>query len=261
MQTKILFYFALYSFLGWCLESVYKTILEKKFVNSGFLHGPFCPIYGFGAIIMIMLLQNLSNNIFLIFCISTIVLTIWEYLVSVLLEKVFKTKYWDYSDIKFNLQGRICLKNSIYWGILGIIFTIIIHPLIIGLVNFIPEYTLFYIDISIYIIIITDVIISVTKILFIDKKLQQLVEISDMIKEKITELKQNEKLGKGYKENIQDMIIDLKMQQDKLKIKLYKLIIRLKKAFPTMQSETINKLINSKIDLQLLRDKMRKKEK
>lgn len=99
MQTKILFYFALYSFLGWCLESVYKTILEKKFVNSGFLHGPFCPIYGFGAIIMIMLLQNLSNNIFLIFCISTIVLTIWEYLVSVLLEKVFKTKYWDYSDI------------------------------------------------------------------------------------------------------------------------------------------------------------------
>ena len=259
MHSKILLYFAIYSFLGWCVESVYKSILEKKFINSGFLYGPFCPIYGFGAIIMTLVLTKLSSNIFVVFLVSTILLTIWEYVVGVLLEKIFKTKYWDYSHLKFNINGRVCLKNSIYWGILGVIFTFIIHPFIKEYVDLIPGKILIYIDVIIYIILLTDVIISITRILFIDKKIQQLHEISDKIKEKINELKQQDIMEKVSNENITLAITQLKKQQSVLKIKLYKRIIRLKKAFPTMQSETISKFINQKIDLKNIRQKLRKK--
>ena len=113
MHSKILFYFAIFSFMGWCLESIYKTIIEKKFINSGFLYGPFCPIYGFGAIIMMNTLGKLPQNPLVIFIAGTIFLTLWEYIVGVILEKIFHTKYWDYSHLKYNFQGRICLKNSI----------------------------------------------------------------------------------------------------------------------------------------------------
>lgn len=240
------------------MESVYKTVLQRKFVNSGFLHGPFCPIYGFGAVIMILLLGKLPNNILIVFIVSTVLLTIWEYIASVLLEKIFKTKYWDYSNMKFNIGGRVCLKNSIYWGILGIIFSFLIHPCIESQVEIIPERTLLYIDVLIYIILLIDATLSITKILFIDKKIQQLYEISDKIKEEINELKQEEMLEKVSVENIATVISELKEQQAILKIKLYKLIIRLKRAFPTMQSETISKFLNQKIDLKKIRNKIRK---
>lgn len=258
MQGKLLFYFALYSFIGWCIESIYKTILDKKWVNSGFLYGPFCPIYGFGVVLMILLLKPLPHNIFIIFITSMVLLTIWEYAAAVILEKIFKTKYWDYSNLKFNFQGRICLKNSIYWGIMGTMFTFIVHPFIESKVGLIPTRALFYIDIFIYIIFITDVIITVTKVLFIDKKIQQLYEISDRIKEKINELKKEEALEKVAVENITAVVNELKQQQAILKIKLYKLIIRLKKAFPTMQSETISKFLNQKIEIKKIINKIGK---
>ncbi len=259
MHSKILLYFAIYSFLGWCVESIYKSILDKKLVNSGFLYGPFCPIYAFGAIIMAWILTKLPNNVFIIFISSTILLTVWEYIVGVLLEKIFKTKYWDYSHLKFNINGRVCLKNSIYWGLLGVAFTFVIHPFIKQYVDMIPEKTLMYVNIVVYTVLITDVVISVTRILFIDKKIQQIHEIGDKIKEKINELKQQDIMGKVSNESITLAITQLKKQQAVLKIKLYKLIIRLKRAFPTMQSETISKFINQKIDLTNIRKKLRSK--
>lgn len=259
MHSKILLYFAIYSFLGWCVESIYKSILDKKLVNSGFLYGPFCPIYAFGAIIMALILTKLPNNVFIIFISSTILLTVWEYIVGVLLEKIFKTKYWDYSHLKFNINGRVCLKNSIYWGLLGVAFTFVIHPFIKQYVDMIPEKTLTYVNIVVYTVLITDVVISVTRILFIDKKIQQIHEIGDKIKEKINELKQQDIMGKVSNESITLAITQLKKQQAVLKIKLYKLIIRLKRAFPTMQSETISKFINQKIDLTNIRRKLRSK--
>ena len=123
----------------------------------------------------------------------------------------------------------------------------------------IPEKTLTYVNIVVYTVLITDVVISVTRILFIDKKIQQIHEIGDKIKEKINELKQQDIMGKVSNESITLAITQLKKQQAVLKIKLYKLIIRLKRAFPTMQSETISKFINQKIDLANIRKKLRSK--
>ena len=90
---KILTYFIIYSFLGWIMESVFRSIYEKKLINTGFLKGPFCPIYGIGAIIMILILNSFKSNMIVLFIISMLVLTIWEYIVGYLLEKIFKTKY------------------------------------------------------------------------------------------------------------------------------------------------------------------------
>lgn len=258
MDNNIFVYFIIYSFLGWCLESVCKTIWEKKLINSGFLHGPVCPIYGFGAVIVILILEKISDNIFIVFIISTILLTAWEYIVAVLLEKIFKTKYWDYSNLKFNIQGRVCLKNSIYWGILGVIFSFVIHPFIQDKVLLLPQKILFPVTILIYIVLLADIIVSSVKVLFIDKKIEQLHEISIKLKEKIKELKQAEMFEKVSKESIITVINELKFKQEVLKAKLYKLTTRLKKAFPTMQSEAINKLKIQKIDVQAIKDKIRK---
>ncbi len=128
-------YFILYSFLGWIMESIFRSICEKRLINTGFLRGPFCPIYGIGSIIMFVFLQNIANYPVLLFFISMIILTAWEYIVGILLEKLFDTKYWDYSDHKFNFQGRICLTNSIYWGILGVLFIKYIHPFVQSIVS------------------------------------------------------------------------------------------------------------------------------
>ena len=257
MQDKVIFYFIIYSFLGWCLESIYKTIIFRKPTNSGFLYGPLCPMYGIGAVIMIMA-GTLSNNILVIFLMSIVIFTIWEYLVAVVLEKLFKTKYWDYSDIKFNFQGRICLKNSIYWGILGVLLIFIIQPSIEKLVELIPNTILMYLDVILSIAIIVDVGFTLFRIMFIDKKIRQVFEISDAIKEKLAEIKETE--GE-YRENLRMVVSELKTKQEILKIKIYKRIIRLKKSFPEMHSENLTKFMKQKISIDKIKEKLEKSKK
>ena len=254
MQDKIIFYFIIYSFLGWCLESIYKTIILRKLTNSGFLYGPFCPMYGIGAVIMIIA-GKISNNIFIIFLLAFVIFTVWEYLVAIVLEKLFKTKYWDYSELKFNFQGRICLKNSIYWGILGVGLIYIIHPAIKKLVEFIPSDMLLYINIILSIAILVDTSITIYRIMFIDKKIRQIFELGDTIKGKLVEIKNTEGI---YKENLQKAISDLKTKQDILRIKIYKRIIRLKKSFPEMHSENLTKFMKQKITLEMIKEKIEK---
>lgn len=242
--TKFIAYFIIYSFLGWILESVYKTAIQKKPVNSGFLYGPFCPIYGVGAIIMYLFLFDFKGNPFLIFCLGFVVLSVWEYLVSVLLEKIFHTKYWDYTNKKYNLQGRVCLLNSIYWGILGIIFIQFIHPFIQQMLQYIPIQILQYICIIFTAYFIIDSITSIISINHINIKLTTLSELNKNIKDRIEEIKL---LGKTAKaETIQTTIEELNTKKIEIKEALTKKLKRLKKAFPTMQSETLTEFFANK---------------
>lgn len=262
-------YLILYSFAGWLLESVSKTVEQRKLVNSGFLYGPFCPIYGFGAIIMILCLSSLKQNPILLFIVSFFVLSIWEYIVGIILEKIFKTKYWDYSHLKFNIQGRVCLKNSLYWGILGLLFIKYIHPFIESYTLLIPNSLLFYINTIILIAIIVDLIISSISISSFDTTVSKLNELGNTIKEKVEELKNvkvKNKLKSGIVEkanieSIEKIIKDLKYKQNKLKIKIYKQANRLKKAFPSMKSESITQFLSQKIDLQKLKESIKRKNK
>lgn len=236
--VKIIMYFMIYSFFGWVMESVLKTVVQKKPVNSGFLYGPFCPIYGFGAIIMFLFLDSFKDNIILLFISGFFILSLWEYIVGWALEKIFNTKYWDYSNNKFNIKGRVCLLNSLFWGLLGVVFTKFIHPFIVQKVDIIKTNDLLFFTAVLLIIMIGDLITSIIKVKNINIKLEKLNEITNTIKEKIDELETKSK----NKENIQQVIEELKYKQTTIKRKLLKQTNRLKKAFPTMKSDTIEKI-------------------
>lgn len=253
----ILAYFVIYSFLGWMLESIVRTICERKIINTGFLIGPFCPIYGFGAIIMILFLDGFKNNMVLLFFISVIVLTLWEYIVGVLLEKLFHTRYWDYSNHKFNYKGRICLTNSIEWGILGVLFINYIHPFIIGILRYINFTYVAIISCVIAFILLVDAIISVIKVKNIKTTMEKIENINEQIKQKLIELKDKEKTSAN--ENMQNLINNLKLRRDRTMRHLYKRAYRLKKAFPAIDTKEFTEILNKKIELKHRKTKKEKK--
>lgn len=270
METILYFftYFVLYSFAGWLLESISKTIAQKKLVNSGFLNGPICPIYGFGAIIMLLSLNFLKEKPLLLFIAAFVILSVWEYIVGIFLEKVFKTKYWDYSHLKFNFQGRICLKNSIYWGILGVIFICYVHPFIENYIRTLSIDLLLYINIIIGLTMMIDLIItSITTVNF-ESMINKINDMSITIKEKVKELKELKdknkqriiNIEKSTIESAENKIKELKISQTKLKIRIYRQANRLKRAFPSMKSESITKFLNQKIDLKRLKQNIKKEK-
>lgn len=255
---NILTYFILYSFLGWVLESVFKTILQKKPVNSGFLNGPFCPIYGIGAIIMFVFLKGFKDNSILLFLIAFLILSIWEYIVGFLLEKIFKTKYWDYSDRKINIHGRVCLMNSIFWGILGVVYINYINPFMVQLLSLIDTKIVLYLDIILSVGLIIDCIISIISIVEIDSALKYIDELNYEIKSKLDEIKIITKTIDKSKGSVQSIIDELNKEKDKFVERLYKRIDRLKTAFPTMKSEKITEILNYKLEFRNKSKKMKK---
>ncbi|MDD3003147.1 MAG: putative ABC transporter permease [Candidatus Shapirobacteria bacterium] len=134
------YFFIFYSFLGWLTETTFVSIGRRQFVNMGFLDGPFSPIYGSGALAIILLVLPFHYNFFLFFIMSIIIASIIEYITSLFFEKFFNITWWDYSDKPLNLQGRICLEYSFYWGILSVLILTFIHPHIIPFINFLSNY-------------------------------------------------------------------------------------------------------------------------
>lgn len=153
-------YLILYSIIGWIIESTFVFLGTKKWVDRGFLIGPYLPIYGWGSILMILYLTQYKDNIITVFILGVVVCSILEYITSYVMEKLFKTRWWDYSNKKFNLNGRICGKNCLLFGILGVLLIYIIHPIISKLITNIPLNILNIIALITLIIFIIDNIIS-----------------------------------------------------------------------------------------------------
>lgn len=122
-----LLFFYIYCFLGWCWETSYVSIKKHKFTNRGFIHGPFLPIYGSGAIIVLISTLPVKHNLILVFIFGMISATILEYVTGVLMETIFKVRYWDYSNQPFNINGHICLISSLAWGMFSIFMIKILH--------------------------------------------------------------------------------------------------------------------------------------
>lgn len=166
-KQEMILYFFIYSFLGWILETAYCILTLGVFNKRGFLYGPVCPIYGFGAVILIQSLKNIKTNTIGKFFIAMLTFTIFEYIVSVVLEDLFGLRWWDYTNEPFNFQGRVSLAFSIVWGIIGVIFVEKIHPFVELKVK---KYTLLIqkkvqiIIINVFVLtIIVDFILSVVK--------------------------------------------------------------------------------------------------
>ena len=133
MNIKIYFLlFIIYSFIGWLMETTLKSYEAKKFINRGFLIGPYCPIYGCGCILIILLLKKYEPYPLGLFCMSVVICTILEYLTSYFMEKLFNARWWDYSKRKFNINGRVCINTMIPFGILGTLMMYFINPFFTG---------------------------------------------------------------------------------------------------------------------------------
>lgn len=128
-KTRDLFlYFVIYSFAGWCLESTYVSFLYGHFVNRGFMYGPFCPVYGFCALLLLLCLNRVRKNPCMLFLGAALFATSLEYLTGFLLQELFGAVLWDYSREPFNIQGRICLKFTVVWGICAVAILDFLHP-------------------------------------------------------------------------------------------------------------------------------------
>ena len=125
-----IFYFIIYSFLGWVCEDIYVGVGQGKFVNRGFFYGPYCPIYGFGALVVLILLLPYNKNPILVFFGGVILTSILEYFTSWIMEVLFHERWWDYSSYPFNIHGRVCLRNSLLFGLMALVIIYIIHPYI-----------------------------------------------------------------------------------------------------------------------------------
>ncbi|MFA5749818.1 MAG: putative ABC transporter permease [Candidatus Shapirobacteria bacterium] len=160
--NQLICYFAIYSFLGWILEFLYVgLIFQKKFVDVGFLFGPFCPIYGVGVIFIIIFLQPFAQTP-LYFLIAAIIMTSSiEYLTGTILEAIFKTNWWDYSKERFNLNGKICLKSSIYFGVLALFIFYFVHPHIHSFILYLFQKTSYIFPIIFLAYLIIDTIFSI----------------------------------------------------------------------------------------------------
>ena len=163
MEYNIVTYFLLfmiYSVAGWIMEVTCKSFEAKKFINRGFMIGPYCPIYGWGAIFITILLKRYISDWIVLFFMSMITCGVLEYLTSYVMEKLFHARWWDYSRRKYNINGRICLETLVPFGLLGLTIMYITNPIILNALQSIPNNILNVIAIVLFVIFIIDGIVS-----------------------------------------------------------------------------------------------------
>lgn len=189
MIRNIEIYFLLfftYAVLGWIMEVTLKLITEKKFINRGFLIGPYCPIYGYGVLLITILLRKYQEDVLATFIFSILICGLLEYFTSYFMEKFFHARWWDYSQRKFNINGRICLETLIPFGIMGCLIVYVTNPIILNLLNKIPDLVLHIVSIILFICYIVDNIVS-------GKIISNLKEMSLNVKDNTEEISEKVK--------------------------------------------------------------------
>ena len=152
--------FFIYAILGWIIETTLVSIEKRKFVNRGFLTGPYCPIYGFGGLAITILLKNYTKDPIVLFLMAVIICGTLEYFTSYIMEKIFKARWWDYSAKKYNINGRICLETVVPFGILGCLVMYVLNPITFKYLNMLSNSMLNIISAICFTIFITDNIVS-----------------------------------------------------------------------------------------------------
>lgn len=255
LQWMLFFY--IYCFFGWIIESTYVSVCTGNWVNRGFMRGPVIPIYGTGAIIILFAVIPFRTSPILVFIIGTIAASVLEFVTGFVMERIYKVRYWDYSDKPFNLCGHICLFNSLCWGVLSILLIYLVHSWVEKGVLFLNDMVLLSIDSGISSLFIVDLFNSSTtavelkKMLANSQKLKddlmnvhnKMIEFNTAIangKEKMDELKKMslQELYISARDNMSNIATDkdspelqnLKKKLDSLKDKYYKRMLAEDKA-------------------------------
>ena len=185
--------FIIYSFIGWIVDVCDVLVVDKKLVNRGFLIGPICPIYGVGVLLMIRLLTRFIDTPLALFILAIAIFMTLEYFTSYIMEKLFNAGWWDYSNYKYNLNGRICLETTIPFGIGGMIVMYIVNPFITSLLDKVGSNTIITIGIILLVIFVIDLIVSfsvITKIknVFSSKYKDDTEEVNNRVKQYLIKL-------------------------------------------------------------------------
>ncbi|MFI3214989.1 MAG: putative ABC transporter permease [Eubacteriales bacterium] len=245
-------YLGIYSFIGWCCECIYCSLGSGKVVNRGFLYGPFCPIYGFGALGTIYLLQWVPHNISTIFIAGVILTSSLEYFTSWAMEKLFKTSWWDYSDKKFNINGRVCLLNSTLFGFLCVILTFDLHPKVSAILELRNlDFKLGFLF-AFFIYLVADFSVTLYNVIGINIQLVKLEDIKDSLEAKYHEMDSNLSLGE-FHIRIKELDIHDKMIEefDRLIKNNTFYQRRLMAAFPNMNKNKYKKKLEKILDKRL----------
>lgn len=188
----IVIYFFFYSALGWLVESIYCSVAAGKIINRGFLTGPICPIYGTGAVLMALVLSPIKEHPVLVFFVGLVVCDIVEFVTSYIMEKLFHARWWDYSNKWLNIQGRICFRHSMYWGIASSIFIYFVHPNIgERIFSDMPVKYIYIILAVILVIFAFDLANAVRKAMDIKAMMDKLKKLKDTITAKYEEASEN----------------------------------------------------------------------
>ena len=241
--------FIIYAFLGWCSEVAFAAVNKGKFVNRGFLNGPVCPIYGVGMLIVVLCLWNLRDRP-LLFLGSALLTTALEFVTGFVLERFFHDKWWDYSDMPFNIKGYVCLKFTILWGLAASFIIGAIHRFIYMLIEKTP-FVLGVILLAVFsAAFIADFTVTLTALVKLPKKLKAMAEaeralraVSDKIGENIsdTTIAAKEK-GEALAEENKPRLEELKAEYEKKKKELSAMLERnfvqrrIFKAFPNLKN-------------------------
>ena len=126
--------FFVYAVLGWCAEVAFAAVNSGRFVNRGFLNGPWCPIYGFGVVIVVLVLTPVEENTAMLFAGAVVLTSALEWITGCVLEKAFHARWWDYSGLPFNIGGYVCLKFSLMWGLACVLVMRVLHPTVMFLI-------------------------------------------------------------------------------------------------------------------------------
>lgn len=176
---QLAFFFFIYSFAGWCIEVCCAAIQKRKFVNRGFVNGPLCPIYGSGAVLFAVFLPELKEAPFFLFLAGVILASILEFTTGALLEKLFHRKWWDYSNIRWNYEGYVCLPFSLGWGVCAVVLNMFLNPLLVKLLRIMPRLLMVIIMIALTVALVLDTVGTTLAIRGLQKKQVQLAEFTE----------------------------------------------------------------------------------
>ena len=232
--TLILFYFMIFAFLGWILEVAFAAVKSGRFVNRGFCNGPVCPIYGAGVAAIYATLGVLRDRWILLFLASVLVTSTLELVTGFLMDKLFHTKWWDYSGKKFNIGGYICLRFSLIWGLLCTGVVKLLFPLFDGLYALIGDHVALLIEIVFFTVLLIDFSVSVASVIGLNRRLGALDKIAAELHRGSNTL--GDKVYRGT--------VALEEQYTKLSAKAQRAARRILDAFPTMSSGKHNEQLN-----------------
>lgn len=247
--------FLLYSFFGWLMEVICKLIQYKKFINRGFLVGPYCPIYGTGAILITVLLKKYTDNPISLFIMAILICGILEYLTSYFMEKIYHARWWDYSQKKFNINGRVCLDTIIPFGLLGMFIIYVSNPFLIKKIELLPDIWINVLFWMLLVLYLVDNIVSTKVISYVGRTTEEIgkdLDNTEEITKKVKELL----LGKSllYRRlinaypKIQSIKVKIKEKKEKIKRQVEEQKNEIKENVKKQKEDIMEKIDNIKDD-------------